>query len=133
MTYYLDSNIIIFALKNKVPGLKEKIRSFSRSKIKVPSMTAAELIAGAYKSKKVEENLHVAFCFMEPYETVPFDADASEIYGKIKSEMEAGGNTIGPNDMVIAATVMSRGGILITNNVKEFEHVKGLQIEDWTQ
>ncbi len=45
--------------------------------------------------------------------------------------MELKGTIIGPNDYIIAATVLARNGILVTNNTKEFQRIKNLKIENW--
>ncbi len=73
----------------------------------------------------------LAFC--EPFEIVPFDDTMTEIYGKIKASLEVKGMKIGFNDNIIAATVLARKGILVTNNTREFNRVDGLLIEDWAQ
>ncbi|HPT13003.1 MAG TPA: PIN domain-containing protein, partial [Bacteroidales bacterium] len=65
-------------------------------------------------------------------EIVPFDDDCSIVYSKIRSAMELKGTIIGPNDYIIAATVLAKNGILVTNNTKEFARVKSLKIENWT-
>lgn len=130
MTYYLDTNTIIFLLDRGNPKIVDKLRSCSPKNIKVPSMVMAELFTGAYKSVN-ESKLDIVTKFLAPYEIIPFDEDASLLYGKLRAELEKKGKKIGPNDLIIASTVLSRGGILITNNVREFERVEGLRIEDW--
>ena len=61
-----------------------------------------------------------------------FDYNAAFLYGKIRASLENKGNNIGPNDLFIAALVLSLNGILVTNNTREFSRVEGLLIEDWT-
>lgn len=58
------------------------------------------------------------------YEIIPFDTAASEEYGRIRAELEMMGKIIDPNDLVIAVTVLSNGGTLVTNNTKEFSRIK---------
>ncbi|HDT2940129.1 TPA: VapC toxin family PIN domain ribonuclease, partial [Escherichia coli] len=41
------------------------------------------------------------------------------------------GTPIGPNDTAIAGHAIATGAILVTNNVREFERVPGLVLEDW--
>ena len=131
MIYYLDSCTVLFMLKDPKQTTMDIISSISSKNIKIPSMVKAELITGAYKSHDVEDNMNKTKRFLDPYEVIPFDEDASEIYGKIRAEMEAKGKSIGANDMVIAATVLSRGGTLVTSDTKEFGRVEGLRIENW--
>lgn len=58
--------------------------------------------------------------------------EESVFHARIRSEMEAEGKPIGPNDLLIAATAMARGAILVTHNTGEFRRVRGLSWEDWT-
>jgi len=132
MRYHLDTNSIIFSLKGQKPEIKRRIGQIPPSRIKVSSMVVAELIAGAYNSRNIEETMASVNGFIAPYEIISFDAYASEVYGKIWAELEKNGKRIGSNDLIIAATAMSRGDILITNNTKDFKRIEGLRIEDWS-
>lgn len=133
MKYYLDTNICIYFLK----GINENIRSRLLEKhpddIKICSIVKAELLYGAEKSIKKEENLKNIGEFLFPFQIVPFGENDSYSYAKIRSDLEKEGRIIGPNDLLIASTVLKNDGILITNNVKEFERVKNLKIENWTE
>ena len=131
MTYYLDSNIIVYFIKGLSENVRDTLRKQSPKDVKIPSVVKAELLVGAYKSQNVKKNLEVLEQTLSLYEVVPFDDVASEIYGKFRAKLEAEGKIIGPNDLFIAATVLSRGGILVTNNTKEFSRVEGLQLDNW--
>ena len=132
MNYYLDSNICIYFLKGIYPSIKEKIVNTNPSTIKIPSIVKAELLYGAEKSQQKAKNLSTIKLFLEPFEIVPFDEECSIVYSKIRSAMELKGMVIGPNDIIIAATVFAKNGVLVTNNTKEFEKVKNLKLENWT-
>lgn len=62
---------------------------------------------------------------------VPFDSDAAAAAARIRIELEKRGVMIGPLDMLIAGTALSRGAALVTNNGAEFSRVPGLRIIDW--
>jgi len=131
MIYYLDSNICVYFLKGLYPSIMESIQITNPNNIKIPSIVKAELLYGAEKSQNKAKNLANINRFLEPFEIVPFDDDCSIVYSKIRSSMELKGTIIGPNDYIIAATVLAKNGILVTNNIKEFERVKSLKIENW--
>ncbi|MCL2890722.1 MAG: type II toxin-antitoxin system VapC family toxin [Methanomassiliicoccaceae archaeon] len=132
MTYFLDTNVIVSILReNPNQTVLNKLEAQPKKEFKLPSMVKAELIAGALKSQKNKVNLENVEKITSGFEIVPFDNAASVLYGKLKADMIKKGNIIGPNDLVIAATVLSRGGILVTNNTREFVRVEGLMIEDW--
>ncbi|MDA3810895.1 MAG: PIN domain-containing protein [Spirochaetaceae bacterium] len=132
MTYYLDANICIYFLKGKNKILKDKILSMNPNEIKIPSIVRAELLYGVEKSQRIEENREKVLQFLFPIETIAFNEPEADIYSKIRVQLEKNRNIIGPNDLIIASTVLANDGILITNNVKEFNRVDKLQIEDWT-
>ena len=93
----------------------------------------AELLVGAEKSKRHDETLAETLAFCEPYEIVPFEDSMLMDYAKIRASLELSGQKIGYNDTIIAATVLARKSILVTNNIKEFGRIDGLHCEDWTE
>ena len=132
MKYYLDTNICIYFLKAQKINLKNKILSENPNNIKIPSIVKAELLYGAEKSQRREENIDKVVQFLFPLEIIGFNDHESIEYSKISANLEIRGEIIGPNDLIIAAIVKANDGILITNNTKEFERVRDLKIEDWT-
>lgn len=133
MKYYLDTNICIYFLKGLYHQLLDKIISFNPDDIKIPSIVKAELLYGAEKSQKRDENLEKVLKFLLPYEIVHFDDISAVKYSVVRAKLEKSGIVIGPNDLIIAATVLSCEGILVTNNEKEFTRVPELHIENWTE
>lgn len=132
MKYYLDTNICIYFLKGMNENIKAKLLEQNPDDIKICSVVKAELLYGAEKSDKKEENLRKIKDFLFPFEIVAFSSKETNSYSIIRATLEKEGRIIGPNDLLIAATVLENDGILITNNVKEFERVEGLKIENWT-
>jgi len=128
---FLDTNICIYALNNKYPQIVKQLKLLAPEDIKIPSLVKAELLLAAEKSNCPAKTLAVIDQFLFPFEIVPFDDDATVVYAKIRSDLEKKGQTIGPNDMIIAATVLNHKGTLVTHNVKEFARVKQLKIKDW--
>ncbi|HDY90187.1 MAG TPA: type II toxin-antitoxin system VapC family toxin [bacterium] len=133
MKYYLDTNICVYYIKGKYPKLLEKLLSKHPNDIKIPAIVKAELIYGAQKSERKENNEEVIRKFLLPFEIIAFGDKQSEIYGKIRADLEKKGEIIGPNDLLIASIVLSEDGILVTNNEKELKKVKELKIENWVR
>jgi len=129
--FFLDTNTCIYFLKGTYRSILEEFKKRKPEEIKIPSMVKAELLLGVEKSERREQNLHIYSKFLEPFEIVGFDDDAAMLYAKIRASLEKKGELIGPNDMIIAATVMAKKGILISHNVKEFKQISGLLLEDW--
>ena len=132
MIYFLDTNICIFHLKNAYENMSMRLKSTPINDVRIASMVAAELLYGAEKSVKREQNLGIFKAFLSIYEITPFDDRAAEHYARIRAELERDGTMIGNNDLVIAATALANCGIVVTNNRGEFSRVKGLVVEDWT-
>jgi tRNA(fMet)-specific endonuclease VapC len=99
--------------------------------IKLPSITVAELFYGAEKSRAKVKNLQRVERFVSPFEVIPFDEKACQIYGKIRCRLEVSGMPIGPMDLLIASIGLSRNYIVVSNNTKEFKRVRGLKVENW--
>ena len=131
MNIYLDSNICIYYLTGKYPVITENIKKTDPVHIKIPSLVKAELITGALKSKKQTENLQIINTFLAYFEVIPFGDNESEVYAEIRASLEPEGRIIGPNDLIIASTVMANNGTLITNNEKEFRRVNHLRVHNW--
>ncbi len=131
--FYLDTNTCIYFLNGTYASIKKKILETSPSEIAIPSVVKAELLFGAYKSKRKKENIEKIEQFLEPFEIVPFDEVMTYVYADIRYNMEMKGTLIGPNDLFIAAIVKFHEGILITNNEKEFKRIEGLKVENWVE
>jgi len=129
--YYLDTNICVYFLKGVYQSIAENIKNTNPNTIKIPSIVKAELLYGAEKSQHKAKNLINIHQFLEPFEIISFDDECSIAYSKIRSAMELKGTVIGPNDYIIASTVLAKNGILVTNNTKEFQKVKNLKLENW--
>lgn len=129
--YFLDTNTCIYFLNGKYESIKTKILSTPPNAIAIPSIVKAELLLGAYKSKNKTVNIEKVEQFLEPFEIIPFVDMATYVYAEIRSSTENVGINIGPNDLFIASIVKFHEGVLVTNNVKEFERVDGLQIDNW--
>jgi len=133
MMYFFDTNICIYFLKGVFPELQKRVLATEPDKIRIPSMVAAELIYGAQKSQKAAETLEKVKRFLKPLQIIPFDEEAAFFYGNIRAALEKAGNTIGFNDIIIAATVLAHNGTLVTNNSGEFSRISGLNLENWTK
>jgi len=131
--YFLDTNTCIYFLNGKYSSIKDKILSTPPNAIAIPTIVKAELLLGAYKSKNKTVNLEKVEQFLEPFEIISFVDLMTYVYAEIRTSTESLGITIGPNDLFIASIVKFHEGVLVTNNVKEFERIDGLQIDNWVE
>ncbi|EPL06258.1 tRNA(fMet)-specific endonuclease VapC [Pseudomonas sp. TH05] len=130
LKYMLDTNICIFTIKNKPQQVRE---AFSRQhgRLCISSVTLMELIYGAEKSAAPEKNLNVVEGFSARLDVLDYDDEAAIHTGQLRAELARLGQPIGPYDQLIAGHARSQGLILVTNNLREFQRVPGLRVEDW--
>lgn len=131
--YLLDSDVCIEFLRGKLPKAYELMRMSDPSLFGIPAVVEAELRTGVCKSERQKENLLLLERFLAPFSIVPFDSKCAVAYGRIQSELEAKGLRIGPNDLLIAATAVANGDVLVTSNTSKFSWVPNLELEDWAE
>lgn len=129
--WILDTNTCIYFLNGTHSSVRDRLLSTPPVDIAIPAIVKAELLVGASKSNQRDVVLEKVERFLEPFDIVPFGDGDTLIYASIRATLESHGNIIGPNDLIIAASVLSNNGILVTNNVREFGRVPGLKIENW--
>lgn len=113
--------------------MRARFQALKPGELGISAITEAELLYGAYKSQRVEQNLGAVLDFSAQMEVVPFDSQITDTYGQLRAGLEQQGIPIGPLDFQIAATALACGLPLVTNNTREFRRVPGLLLEDWTQ
>ena len=131
MIYMLDTNICSYIIRNAPEGVKIKLKKVEQEhELALSSIVVSELFYGAYR-KNSNKLIKLIKDFTENFMIYNFDAKAAETYGKIRANLETGGNVIGAYDLQIAAHAVSLDAVLVTNNEREFNRVKGLRIENW--
>ena len=69
--------------------------------------------------------------FVSRHELLNYGFAAAAHSGQIQATLERGGTPIGVNDCHIGAHARSEGLVLVTNNVREFDRIPGLRVENW--
>ena len=131
MTYLLDTNICIYALKKRPPEVLQRFREVGRGAVAVSVITVMELRQGAEKSERVAENHSRLDFFLHPMKILPFDSAAALQGARLRAHLERQGTKIGDLDTLIAAQALAADLILVTNNLREFKRVPGLRTENW--
>ena len=129
MDYLLDTNICIYYFKGQF-NLQEKIKSLGFEKFAISEITLAELIYGAEKSQRKTRNIKVVENFSEKITILPI-FDSIRIYGTEKARLKTKGKIISDLDLFIGATAIANDMILVTRNIKEFERLENIKIENW--
>jgi tRNA(fMet)-specific endonuclease VapC len=130
LKYLLDTNIVIYVIKQRPQEVLATFNEYA-GRMAISAVTLAELYHGAEKSSRVAQNVEVIEEFASLLEVLPYTAKAAQHYGSIRSDLEKAGQTIGVNDLHIAAHGRSEGLVVVTNNTSEFARVPGLMLENW--
>ncbi len=130
LKYMLDTNIAIYVIKRKP---LEALQVFNRhsGQMCISAITLAELLHGAEKSQFKDRNLKVVEDFVSRLVVLDYGSKAAQHYADIRASLEKNGTPIGVNDLHIAGHARSEGLVVVTNNLKEFERVPALMLENW--
>lgn len=130
LKYLLDTNIVIYVIKRR-PLAVLSVFNRHHGRMAISAITLAQLMHGAEKSSDPARNLSVVEDFCSRLEVLPYDMAAAAHYGSIRAVLEQQGTPIGVNDLHIAGQARSRGLVLVSNNLREFQRVPGLLLENW--
>lgn len=117
MRYMLDTNIVSDKIRNPAGQAAQRARAAGDA-VCVSVIVAAELRCG---------------CAKRASPALAFDVSADEAYGALRAELEVAGRSIGSNDLLIAAHAQALGATVVTANVREFQRVRGLGLENWLE
>lgn len=128
--FSLDTNIVADLVRNPAGVVAQRIAEVGEARVAVSIIVASELRFGAAKSgsarlaKRVEEILAAV-------ETLPLAPLADLTYASARRALEAKGTPIGPNDLLIASQARALGMTVVTDNLREFRRVPGLDVVNW--
>lgn len=129
--YLLDTNICIALIKANpivMPIFMAKaVQGY------IPTLVLGELYKGVYCSQKVEKNLANLNDFLSLVAIIEFDRAAALEFGLIQGELRRKGQPTGEIDALIAAVARSRFDTLVTNNIRHFQNIEGLKLENWLE
>ena len=130
LKYMLDTNIVIYVIKRRPIEVLEVFNRHT-GQMCISSITLAELLHGAEKSARPEHNLHQIEDFVSRLDVLEYGSKAAAQYGDIRADLERKGTSIGVNDLHIAGHARGEGLTLVTNNLREFERIEALRLDNW--
>lgn len=133
MKYMLDTNTLIYFMKNKPPIVREKINKMNKAhELCMSFVTYGELLKGAYGSQNPDKAKADFENLAKLIPVLPSHPKMTDHYGKWASLLKTKGTPIGNNDLWIASHALAVGAVVVTHNNKEFERIGDLKVEDWT-
>lgn len=131
MKYMLDTDICIYAMKNRPPQVLARLREEGPEAMALSILTILELRQGAEGGQDPAADHSRIDFFTSPMQVVPFMMEDAFIGARLRADLARRGRPIGAFDSLIASQALARKLILVTNNLREFERVEGLQLENW--
>jgi len=133
LTYILDTNICIYITKKRPSEVFEKFSTLPPGSIGMSMITYAELRFGALKSQHSDLACEKLTHLIEIIPVIEIQKAVADHYAEIRNYLQSIGKPIGNNDLWIASHVRAIDKTLVTNNLREFDRVKGLKLENWVK
>ena len=130
LRYMLDSSLCIWVLRDRPANLRDRFNQEADG-LAISTIVLNELLVGAAKSARPVEHRQAVDGFAARLTVLDFDANAAAHAADIRAFLERRGEKIGAYDVLIAGHARSRGLIVVTGNLSEFQRVEGLRCEDW--
>lgn len=130
--YLLDTNIITDLIRNPDGSAARHIEQVGAKEIFTSIIVASELRYGCAK-KGSPKLLARVEGILETIPVLPLDIPADAKYGRIRAELEAAGQPVGMNDLLIAAQALALDLTVVTDNTREFSRIRGLPLENWLE
>lgn len=131
--FLLDTNICIYIRRQRPPAVLRRFQRLKPGDAVLSVITYGELLYGACKRERPGPVLAQLEELATHLPVLPLPADAAEAYGEIRADLERRGEVIGGNDLWIAAHARAAGLTLVTNNLREFVRVPGLDVQNWVE
>jgi tRNA(fMet)-specific endonuclease VapC len=130
LRYLLDTDLCIRVIRDRPAGLRPRFNA-EASGLCISDVVLYELLYGAEKSAKPAESRQTVERFTARLDVLPYDSDAAVHTADIRASLERRGLPIGAYDLMIAGHARSRGLVVVTGNLREFDRVEGLRSENW--
>jgi tRNA(fMet)-specific endonuclease VapC len=129
VSFALDTNTLSYYMRGE-GRVGERLRAVSPQRVALPAIVVYEIRFGLRRAGR--DTLMAGFdALVQAVTVLPFDAESADHAASIRADLEARGLTIGPHDVLIAATARRHAHVLVTHNTREFKRVPGLAVEDW--
>lgn len=130
MSYLLDTDTCIYWFKGRL-SVRDKLLEVGIDQVAICVITVAELYYGAYNSNRITENLARAEQFVQTIQVLLLTDAALKRFGELKAQLRQAGQILADFDLLIASIALTENCILVTNNIRHYNRVTGLNLENW--
>lgn len=131
--YLLDTNIWSALIRRSHAGLIKRFEVLERGRVALSPIVLGELQVGYYKGDRTPKRLAVIEAIRTSSELLTINSRVADTYAHLRAQLEQAGTPTGPNDTWIAAEALHHQLVLVTDKVREFSRVPGLQVENWLE
>jgi len=128
--YLLDTNILSHLIRHPQGQVRRHLERVGEDSLCTSVIVACELRYGALRSgsKRISERVQT---LLQIIPVLALEPEVDEHYADIRTHLEHQGTPIGHNDLLIAAQARHLELVMVTHNVREFQRVPRLPVENW--
>jgi len=130
MIYMFDTDTVSFFIKDNPKSIRVRAARHDKDEFCISAVTLAELMFGLKRNYSKQLDFWLNEILIK-FNVIAFDDISAVIYEEIRYGLEKSGKPLDNMDILIAASAMKAGAILISHNAKHFSKIKGLKVEDW--
>ena len=133
MGILIDSSVLIAWERDRL-DLQSQLAEYAEEDFAISAITAAELLHGVHRAANpAQRRRREAFVegLLARLPVISFDAVAARIHARLSAELAANGTAVGPHDLIIAATALTKGYIVTTRDERSFPRIPGLSYQRW--
>jgi tRNA(fMet)-specific endonuclease VapC len=130
MRFLLDTNILSDLVRHPHGRIFDQIKDVGEQNICTSIVVAAELRYGAAKKDSSRLTMQLE-AILHAIDVLAFEQPADAVYGELRTRLERAGESIGANDLLIAAHALTLDHTMVTDNERKFSRIKNLRVENW--
>ena len=131
MRYLLDTDTASYSIRGSSLALDARLAKTAARDMAISVITRAELLFGLEKRGNPRGLARVVHAFLDRMTILPWDNAAADTFAKVRAQLEKQGTPIGLADTMIGAHALALKVTLVTNNLRHFQNVRGLTLENW--
>ena len=131
MRYLLDTDTASYSIRGSSSALDARLAKVAARDMAISVITRAELLFGLEKRGNPRGLARVVHAFLDRMTILPWDNAAADAFAKVRAQLERQGTPIGFADTLIGAHAVALKATLVTNNLKHFQNVTDLTLENW--
>lgn len=127
ISYLVDTDWVVHHM-NGVEEIRSKLKEMQPYGLGLSVVSLAELYEGVYYSRDPQRSQQQLEAFLTSVTVLEVNEEICKVFGKHRGILRQRGLIIGDFDLLIAATCLHQGLTLLTDNLRHFQRIEGLEI-----